>query len=97
MADFRLQIVTAQETVFDGNVTALTLPGAEGYFGVLANHAPIVGVLRDGQVTIRRGASNMSYLVISGGFLEMAGNVATLLVDEMSGLETLVAPKKEES
>ncbi len=86
MADFRLQIVTSQHTVFDENVTALTLPGEDGYFGVLANHAPIVSVLKTGKVTIRRGARE-DEVEISKGFLEMSNNVATLLAEELHGME----------
>jgi F-type H+-transporting ATPase subunit epsilon len=88
MADFNLQIVTAQQTVFDEDVTALTLPGADGSFGVLANHAPIVAVLRDGQMTIRRGQRE-EYVRIGGGFLEMSSNRATVLVDSIQGLERI--------
>lgn len=92
MADFQLQIVTAQQTVFDDKVTALTLPGEDGYFGILAHHAPIVAVLREGQVTIRRG-SREEFVTITGGFVEMSNNVATLLCDELTGLESLEGAK----
>lgn len=92
MADLRLQIVTSQRTVFDENVTALTLPGEAGYFGILAHHAPIVAVLQKGNVTIRRG-SREDRLGISGGFLEMSNNVATLLAQELTGLEGVEGAK----
>ncbi len=97
MADFRLQIVTSQRTVFDESVTALTLPGESGYFGVLANHAPIVSVLKAGKVTIRRAAKE-DEVEIFGGFLEMSNNVATLLAEEIKGMETVAGAKtgKEE-
>jgi F-type H+-transporting ATPase subunit epsilon len=109
MADFRLQIVTAQKTVFDEKVTALTLPGEyppddgdsaaptdPSYFGILANHAPIVAVLQAGQVVIRRGTREET-VRITGGFIEMANNEATLLVDAMEGLETLVGAATPEA
>jgi len=95
MADFRLQIVTAQKAVFDGMVTALTLPGEEGYFGILANHAPIVGALAEGPMTIRRGQKE-DYVQITGGFVEMSDNVCTLLVDDLTGLESVVGTIKDE-
>jgi len=88
MANYRLQIVTAQEVVFDEDVTAVTFPGEDGYFGVLAHHAAIVSVLRDGNVTIRRGTRE-EQVGISGGFLEMSNNKATLLADNLQGLEKL--------
>lgn len=88
MADFRVQIVTAQQTVFDEQVTALTLPGVEGSFGVLAHHADIVAVLGPGNLTIRRGSTEIS-TPISEGFLEMSNNVATVLADGLDRLQDL--------
>lgn len=87
MADFRLQIVTKQRTVFDQNVTSLTMPGEEGFFGVLAYHAPIISVLKEGNVKMRRGLNEEEFH-ITGGFFEMERNVATLLADEVRGLES---------
>lgn len=89
MADFRLNIVTAQRTVFNEDVTALTLPGEQGYFGLLAHHAPIVAVLGPGTMTVRRG-NRVDDATISGGFLEMSNNVATLLIDDITSLGTLI-------
>ncbi|MDX2176160.1 MAG: ATP synthase F1 subunit epsilon [Candidatus Sumerlaeia bacterium] len=84
MPNYQLQIVTQQEVVFTGEVTALTLPGEEGYFGVLANHAPIIGVIGSGKAQMRVGKDEKSFEV-SGGFFEMKDNKATLLVDTLSG------------
>lgn len=92
MADYRLQIVTQQKTVFDQKVTATTLPGEGGFFGVLAHHAPIVAVLKDGPVDIRQG-NNTQRVQITGGFFEFEHNHGTLLADELEGLE---APAEEE-
>jgi len=92
MANFRLVIVTQQETVFDDRVDALTLPGSGGYFGILANHAPIVAVLDKGNITIRRG-SNEEVVTSSGGFIEMSKNEATLLLEDIQGLEALSGAK----
>lgn len=89
MADFRVQIVTAQQTVFDELVTALTLPGADGSFGVLAHHADIVAVLGPGNLTIRRGLTEIK-TPIKDGFLEMSNNIATVLADGLDNLDDLL-------
>lgn len=91
MANFHLQIVTQQHTVFDREVTSLTMPGEEGAFGVWANHRPIISVLKAGPIDVRIG-SNTDRYQITGGFFEMEGNKATLLVDSIDGL----APEQEE-
>jgi len=80
MADFRLQIVTAERVVFDSDVTSIIAPGTVGYLGVLANHAPLLTTLVPGKLTLRRD-DHVSEYRISGGFLEVFNNVATILCD----------------
>jgi F-type H+-transporting ATPase subunit epsilon len=86
MADFRLQIVTQQRTVFDRDVTSLTMPGEEGSFGVMANHQPIIAVLKAGSIDLRIG-NDVRRGKIGGGFFEMESNKATLLVDKLEGID----------
>jgi len=85
MAEFRLQIVTQERVVFDGDVSSIVAPGAAGYLGVLAHHAPLLTTLREGVLTVRRGEREETYRV-SGGFLEVRDNVATLLADSIESV-----------
>ena len=80
MANYQLQIFTQEEKVFDKQVTALTVPGAGGYFGVWAHHAPIVTTISKGKLTIRIH-NEETECELEGGFFEMHNNIATLLVD----------------
>jgi len=82
MADFRLQIVTTERVVYDDTVTSIVVPGGRGYLGVLAHHAPLLTTLGAGELTIRKGQQTQLYR-ISGGFLEVNRNVATLLADSL--------------
>lgn len=82
MADFNLQIISQTRKVYDGDVTALTVPAEDGYLGVLAHHAPMVAALGEGKLTLRRGDRLTEY-TIDGGFLEVSRNQATLLVDQL--------------
>ena len=84
MADFHLQIYTQEKKVFEGAVTSIIAPGEDGYFGVLASHAPLVGVLGAGKLTIRQG-SQTTERELSGGFLEVHANQAVILADSLSG------------
>lgn len=88
MATYRLQIVTAQEAVFDGQVDSVVLPGEDGLFGILAHHRPIVAVVDEGKATIRQGPRETT-VELGRGFVEMSNNEATLLVDSVSGLKNL--------
>ncbi|MBD3299495.1 MAG: F0F1 ATP synthase subunit epsilon [candidate division Zixibacteria bacterium] len=82
MASFQLSIVTPAETVLDEEVESIIVPGAKGYLGVLANHAPLITPLQPGKMTIRKpGDSHETIMAIAGGFLEVANNVATVLAD----------------
>lgn len=82
---FKVSIVTPEKTAFETDAVSAIAPGAAGYLGIWANHAPIVAMLGPGVVTIReqqRGSGgDARYLAISGGFLEFSANRLTLLCD----------------
>ena len=48
-----LEIVSPEATLFSGEVTSVTVPGINGEFQMLSNHAPIVSLLQEGVVTIQ--------------------------------------------
>ncbi len=80
-ATFRLDIVTPTGSVFSGDVVSLMAPGSEGYLGVLAHHAAIVTPLTAGVLTVRDTSGAQSEHRITGGFLEVSNNRATVLAD----------------
>jgi F-type H+-transporting ATPase subunit epsilon len=81
---FHLDIVTPVGAVYSGDVVSLIAPGTEGYLGVLAHHAPLVTALKDGTVTIRDAHGAQTEHHISGGFLEVSHNQATILADALA-------------
>ena len=87
MADFQLNIYTQEKQVFDGMATSVVAPGADGYFGVLANHAPLLAALGRGALTVRTGSQQQVFKV-SGGFLEVHGNQATVLADSLDEVDS---------
>jgi F-type H+-transporting ATPase subunit epsilon len=76
-----LQIVTPRKVVFDGEVENFTAPGVVGPFQVLFNHAPIVAALQPGVFKYKTVEGREERLIVSGGFLELHSNVATVLAD----------------
>jgi len=87
MADFKLQVVTPERIVLDETVTSIIAPGALGYLGVLAHHAPLLTTLSSGRLTVRRADEIREYR-IAGGFLEVSNNVATILADSFGSHQT---------
>ncbi len=78
---FNLQIVTPEREVFSGQVEQISLPGIEGSFGVLRNHAPLIAALEPGLLQIWDDAGNEIRMAIGGGFFQVARNQAMVLAD----------------
>jgi len=83
MADtpFTFRLVTPQRLLLEAEVTSLQVPGSEGDLGVLAHHAPLITALRPGRLDVRDAKGAMQSYAVSGGFLEVSGNRATVLAD----------------
>lgn len=78
---YRLQIVTPERTVYEGDVVSLTLPALDGEMGVLANHAPMVTAVDMGPVKVVEADGDVIDMFVSDGFFEVAGGNARLLAD----------------
>ena len=91
-----LEIVSPEAALFQGTVTSVTLPGVEGSFQILNHHAPIVAILREGDIKIVADNINISKdavskfkkvddktytLAITSGTIEMNDNKVIVLVD----------------
>jgi F-type H+-transporting ATPase subunit epsilon len=81
MRQFRLDVVTPDRVVLSENVVSLVAPGAEGSFGVLAGHAPMLAELTIGQLRFRTGSGEEDVMAVSGGFLEIGAGQVTVLAD----------------
>lgn len=80
MATFHFDLVSPEKLAFSGEVDQVDVPGAEGDFGVLAGHAPIVAAIRPGIMTIHSGGSREKVIVL-GGLAEMSESGLTVLAD----------------
>jgi len=81
MATFTLSIVTPEHILFEEEVESIIVPGAKGYLGVLAHHAPLITPIMPGMMTVRKSTATEIIMAISGGFLEVSHNQATVLAD----------------
>ena len=78
---FQLSILTPERSVFEGPVEYVQVPGTEGYLGVLAHHAALVTALAPGVLAVRKVGGAEEEWRVSGGFLEVSNNQATVLAD----------------
>ena len=78
---FKLEIVTPERNVLTLDVASVVAPGVEGYIGILADHAPLISELTLGKVTVKDESGSETLLAISGGFMEVRGNVVRILAD----------------
>ena len=78
----KVEIVTPDSVIFTGeNVELVQLPGIDGSFEVLNNHAPLISVLRKGSVKIiNKGEKNENFFEIKGGVIEVLNNKVLILV-----------------
>lgn len=75
-----LEIVTPDRSVVAERVDEVEIPGAEGYFGVLPGHTPLLAMLQVGELWYRRGAEK-HYLSIAFGFAEVLPDRVTILAE----------------
>ncbi|MCF6223276.1 MAG: F0F1 ATP synthase subunit epsilon [Flavobacteriaceae bacterium] len=90
-----LEIVTPEASIFQGDVDSVIVPGVDGEFQMLDNHASIVSLLQEGIVKISgsftieeafqdkfsKGDNNSSELTIKSGTIELNNNKLIILVD----------------
>jgi F-type H+-transporting ATPase subunit epsilon len=82
------ELVSPERLVFSGEVDQVDVPGAEGDFGVLAGHAPLVTTIRPGILTVFTGG-NAQKIVVLGGFAEVSAEGLTVLADLAEAVEDI--------
>jgi F-type H+-transporting ATPase subunit epsilon len=79
---FKVNIITPEKTAFESDAESVILPGSEGYLGIWANHAPLVTGILPGVVALKEsGTGKTRFLSVSGGFVEVSGNVVNIMCD----------------
>ena len=76
----KLEIISAHEITFSGEVNSVTLPGKLGSFTVLKGHAPLISVLSKGDVKYTDPAGDVHHIEIEGGLADVNNNVISVCV-----------------
>ncbi|MFT4203218.1 MAG: ATP synthase F1 subunit epsilon [Chitinophagaceae bacterium] len=81
-----LEILTPETKVYSGEVYGVQMPGQDGLFEVLDNHAPMVSALGKGNIKIltSKTAGAQEHYAIDGGFAEILNNKVTVLAEGTS-------------
>ena len=75
-------LVSPERMLLSEDVDMVTLPGTEGYFGVLAGHAPVISTLRPGVIEVTGGTTPGLRLFVRGGFAEVDAKKVIVLAEE---------------
>ncbi|WP_367916001.1 ATP synthase F1 subunit epsilon [Leadbetterella sp. DM7] len=76
----KLEIITPEQNVFSGEVDVVTLPGKEGQFQILKDHAPLVSTLQTGDL-VYEAAGKKETIVVDGGVVQVLNNKVLVLAD----------------
>ena len=77
----QLEIITPDKKVYSGEVDSIKLPGAEGSFGILNNHAPIIASLKKGTIRVTDAKKHVENFEINGGVVEVQNNKVIVLAE----------------
>jgi len=77
----RIEIITPDKKLFEGQVKSATFPGSEGSFGVLNNHAPMIATLKSGKIELIEENNNKQEFVVKGGVVEINQNKVIVLAE----------------
>ena len=83
MNQFKLEIISPSEIVFEKEIDLVIFPGSEGDFGVLKNHMPFLTSLRVGIVYIYLDKKLTETFLVTGGIIEVSENRCTLLTEDI--------------
>lgn len=90
MADsFKFELVSPERLLLSDQVTAVTAPGTEGYFTVMANHAPLMATLKPGVVEAELAGGSKRRIFVRGGFADINPDGFTLLAEHAVAVEDL--------
>ncbi|MAM67998.1 MAG: F0F1 ATP synthase subunit epsilon [Pseudomonadota bacterium] len=79
---FTFDLVSPEKLLLSEDVEMVVVPGAEGDFGVLVGHAPLISALRPGVIDTYSGTSVDKRIFVAGGFAEVTGERCTVLAEE---------------
>ena len=95
---FRLEIVSAERSLFSGEANFVVVPGVDGELGIFPNHTPLLTKIKPGTLKFHaKDNSEETLFFVAGGFLEVQPTVVTVLADTVIRGEEIDQARAEES
>ncbi len=79
----KIEIITPDKKIYEGEIKSVRVPGKKGSFQVLKDHAPIISTLDSGQVRMIDEENTEIIYEIGGGIIEVKANKVILLADSV--------------
>jgi F-type H+-transporting ATPase subunit epsilon len=76
-----VEIINPDKTIFTGEAYLVQLPGKDGSFEIMNNHAPLISVLKEGKVKVLDNNKNPQFFEIKGGVIEVLKNKVLILAE----------------
>jgi len=80
----KIEIITPEKKIFEGEIKSVRVPGKKGSFQVLKDHAPIISTLENGPVIMVDNDEKETRYEITSGVIEVKSNKIILLADSVS-------------
>ena len=94
---FRLEIVSAERSLFSGEANFVVVPGVDGELGIFPNHTPLLTKIKPGTLKFHaKDESEETLFFVAGGFLEVQPAVVTVLADTVVRGEEIDQARAEE-
>lgn len=75
----KVEVVTPEKRVWSGQASMVSARTLQGDLGILTGHAPLLGVLADGKVSIKSADGVVNDFLINGGFISVSNNRVSIL------------------
>lgn len=97
MSSFRVHILAASHTFFDGDCESLIVPTSEGQYGILAGHSNTISAIVPGKLTYRVPSGSPQYAAVSAGLVKIENGEVLVLVDTAERPEDIDALRAKEA
>ena len=78
-----LTVLSPEKSILERDVYSVTVPGAQGYLGILKGHAPLISSMVPGKLTAKDSDGRVSVYAVGAGFIEVSQNRVIILADSI--------------